>query len=882
MKKMARRDPLISTHRRKALIALLAACTAFVAQAADLVEGLPAESKREGMERVEAIARKGPQGIRACVERLVEPGKGRDADVRRALHGLSLYACREGKEETRQMLEDVYIETLKSKAALPVKGFIVRQLQVMGTDRCVPALSRCLKKEDLQDTAVQALIAIGSQEALDALRRGARRSRKAKRTALLMALARLADEACEKLFLEASESGDRETRLVALYGLANSGTVAAEEAFLRSLSRDDSYERAKSLNSFSLWIRRLAEKGNEDQAVSVCKRILSVPGQDAPNIRSTFLTLLTELQGSGALEELLESLVSKDGDVVAVAARLLIGMPGKDVNEKLKQRLKGADSSTKAKILEIFAERGEGHVLPLVLASLEDQSLDVRLAAVRAATRLDPEKALPALFEVLDAGGKREVQAVRTAIEAVPGPQILAAVSDAIQKSGSPSRKVALLEILEARDAKADVGTVISRTKDPSPEVRTAAARALGKLAGESQVALLVDLLEDDSARKEAEKSLVSLCGRIPDKTAVSMQMIQAMKEAGTQAQCALLRILGKNGDAEALMAVKKALQREIPEIRDASLRSLAEWPNPTAAELLLSLIRTLEEEAHRILCIRGYIRLAGMTGDPSSRERLEMYRRAMALGTRPEEKKMVLGGLGDMVSRDALGDATKAIGREALSQEAISAALRISKSLHMIDRMAAKDALEAVLAASQDERIRGEAQGLLNGMEEYADYATAWMVSGPYSMEGRDCKGVFDEAFAPEKGETQGTDWKLMIVGGELHPMLLEIGNKLKGEDCAAYLKTRIRAANPQAAVLEIGTDDGVKVWFDGELVHQVNAKRACKMGEDKVSVKLGQEWRDLMLKVTQCERSWRACMRVVGPGGETIEGLQMTPPLP
>jgi len=116
--------------------------------------------------------------------------------------------------------------------------------------------------------------------------------------------------------------------------------------------------------------------------------------------------------------------------------------------------------------------------------------------------------------------------------------------------------------------------------------------------------------------------------------------------------------------------------------------------------------------------------------------------------------------------------------------------------------------------------------------------------------------------------------------VGGDAHPMFLEIGNVFQWkENAVAYLKTRVRASEAQDAVLQIGTDDGVKVWVNGTQVHAVNGPRGCKMGEDQIPIKLGPDWIDLMLKVIQCDGSWRACAEIVAPGEGVVKGLEIHP---
>ena len=98
-------------------------------------------------------------------------------------------------------------------------------------------------------------------------------------------------------------------------------------------------------------------------------------------------------------------------------------------------------------------------------------------------------------------------------------------------------------------------------------------------------------------------------------------------------------------------------------------------------------------------------------------------------------------------------------------------------------------------------------------------------------------------------------------------------------GENCVAYLRCAVNPAQEREAVLEIGSDDGVKVWLNGEIVHANNVTRGLQPGQDKVPVKLRSGKNDLLLKVTQGGAGWAACARFRAPGGDEIPGLRVQP---
>jgi hypothetical protein len=104
----------------------------------------------------------------------------------------------------------------------------------------------------------------------------------------------------------------------------------------------------------------------------------------------------------------------------------------------------------------------------------------------------------------------------------------------------------------------------------------------------------------------------------------------------------------------------------------------------------------------------------------------------------------------------------------------------------------------------------------------------------------------------------------------------LVDLQSLIGGDNCVAYLQGQVWSEKEQKAFLEIGSDDGVKVWLNGELVHAKNVARGVKAGEDKVEVTLKKEWNEIRLKVTNGSGGWGACVRVADADGARLENVK------
>lgn len=88
----------------------------------------------------------------------------------------------------------------------------------------------------------------------------------------------------------------------------------------------------------------------------------------------------------------------------------------------------------------------------------------------------------------------------------------------------------------------------------------------------------------------------------------------------------------------------------------------------------------------------------------------------------------------------------------------------------------------------------------------------------------------------------------------------------KLIGKnDCVVYLRSSVWSEINQQAILLLGSDDGVKVWLNKQLIHQKNAERGAAPAQDTVNIRLGKGWNPIMLKINNGGGGWGAFAQLV-----------------
>ena len=83
-------------------------------------------------------------------------------------------------------------------------------------------------------------------------------------------------------------------------------------------------------------------------------------------------------------------------------------------------------------------------------------------------------------------------------------------------------------------------------------------------------------------------------------------------------------------------------------------------------------------------------------------------------------------------------------------------------------------------------------------------------------------------------------------------------------GERRVAYLQTALEWPAAQRVTLRIGSDDGIKVWVNGRLVHANNATRSFARDQDSATVTFKKGQNIILMKVTQNNMPWGASLRV------------------
>lgn len=144
-----------------------------------------------------------------------------------------------------------------------------------------------------------------------------------------------------------------------------------------------------------------------------------------------------------------------------------------------------------------------------------------------------------------------------------------------------------------------------------------------------------------------------------------------------------------------------------------------------------------------------------------------------------------------------------------------------------------------------------------------------------PYGGENQ---AVFAEgnplAFFP-KGETQ---WHASISNADGILDFIQVFNANMTMEGVAYAFCQLTAEKEQEVLLKVRSNDGVRVWFNQELVDDHHVGRKLDQDEDLIRVIMKQGQNRLLAKVDQKGGGWGLGLKVVKPNQDPVEGIAVT----
>ena len=607
--------------------------------------------------------------------------------------------------------EATLIGVVQGNAGWLEKQEACRGLRQVGTAACIPALAALLPDKDLSHMARYALEAMPYPEAGKALRDALAKAEGAPKAGIVISLGVRRDPEAVPLLIVLLKDPDTDTARAALGALGRIATpdaAGALRAFEPTISEAMRPALAEGLLAAGQY---LAQDGKGDFAVPIYEDLLAAtwPMQ----IRMGAFRGQAFAEPGKAPQRLLAAL-SGDAPLFRDLAAEIVGeTSGAETTKLYAEALPKLAPAGQAALARGLAVRKDLAGRPAVVQAMQSSDKGVKLAAVKALAVLGGASDVAVLAGFLAADDNDLVSAAATTLTALKGDTIDPAIAATFADAPAVAR-VKLLELLVNRHADQALPLAIKGLAESDVTVRVAGLRALAPLGDKEQVPLILAALpkaDDASERAAIEKALNAIAARQGED--VLPLALSAMNGARPESRVVLLHVLARIGGPKPLDAVLAALKDADAAISDDAMHLLADWTTLDAAPQLLELAKS-DDLNRQVLALRGYVRLAGT--EPSPDQKARMLTTAMGLVKRADEKKLVLGAWGTVMTPQSLEVLAPYLDDAAVQNEAASAIAAVATELAKNPDLKTKatDALKAVVEKCSEPSIKDRAQKAL------------------------------------------------------------------------------------------------------------------------------------------------------------------------
>jgi len=612
-------------------------------------------------------------------------------------------------------IEKRLCEFVKGKATYAAKQFACRELSLIGTEASVPALAEMLTNDEYSDMARYALERIPGASVDQALREALPKAAGKAKVGIINTLAVRKDTKASPLLAGLVNDSNEMVAMAAVAGLGRIGDAAATEALAKAMDKAKGPMRNEVLDAYLKCADALAGRGDKAGALAIYEKLYST--SEALPIRTAALRGKVSASGDKATEVIVSVLKSNDQAMQTAAIGLLREVAKPEMIKQVAAELPKLTVTSKVQLLSALADCGEKSVLADVVAATKDSDGSVKTAALTALGALGDVSTVDLLVQASATASGAEQNAARESLSRLRGDGVDKAILDKMA-GAAPDVKVELIRALEQRNVTSAVATLLKATGDADGKVRVEAIKALRTVAGPADMQELVKLLisiPGGTERSELEKTVVAVARKIPEDKGQGAVVLAALPSAkDLAAKSSLLIVLGRIGDPAGLAILKESLGDKDANIVDAAVRALSDWPSAAPAEDLLKVAQSSTNQVHKVLALRGYVRLIGLESDRPKEDTVKMYKTAMELAPNETEKKMVLSGLANVRTYASLEMAAGYLGDEGLKQEAEAAIVKIAEATLDDHPQETKDLLKKVADTTKNSTVKEQAQRML------------------------------------------------------------------------------------------------------------------------------------------------------------------------
>ncbi len=582
--------------------------------------------------------------------------------------------------------EQKILEFFKKPVSRDGRIAVSKPLSWIAGSESVKVLAAFLTDSEASDPARYVLERIPGEEADRALLEVLDKSSPEFLPGIIGSLGRRRVEAAIPYFEKTLRRGTSSLVLTAaiLEALGNLDNAEATNLLKNYIQSPDEKIRLAAVDSMVRIAQRQIKENRLEEAGKISDTLLRVKLEPAQKVAAFRLKIL--MAGPQGKSLMLSALKRKDEPPQEAAIGLMAEFFKPDELASLLGTFNYVLPPRQIQFISALSSYPEPQVREFLMKVISNQQDEpVRIAALRTLGQIGDATTVEFLAERAAQAKGLEKTAARESLASLPEKAVDQKILELLGTTTSQEVKNELLlsacerNIVEARDF------FLAEASNPAADraLVSRGLRAFGDLSLADKILEVAFSTQDETYREELVNILAIWAqnsARPDSKSAFFTQLLT--KENNPEKVSVLLQVIGKIGERSSLPLIRKYLSDSRPQVTEAAVKALSDWPEVEALDDLLALASKTSDLKENVLAIRGLVRLTASQTYRQPEAATAFLKEIYSLSRRAEEKKLVLSTLPAFPCASGLEFCESLSNDPEVGQEARTAAEKIKQKL--------------------------------------------------------------------------------------------------------------------------------------------------------------------------------------------------------
>lgn len=645
---------------------------------ADVLAQLPAQNQSKYNQLMADLVSTGETGLQQLIGLMNPPGQVSNEKLEFAISGWTNFVANDAAK--RAVAANVYAKELSAPIHEETKAFLIRQIEQIGDNNQIEALSAQLNNQNLVAPASQALAQFGTPESEAAIIKALSTASDNNKIVLVNALAQTKSRSEETVLIQLLEKTTNPELAAVIYtSLGRCGTYRALPILKSAAEKENyAYGKANATDAYLALLQKLSILNNKMVRKEANAVLKIASSKKDSGLQVAAMNVLMNVPSENK-SKLIEYAV-KSNQISVVTAALqnfnATQLDNKTKNYLLKQIKSASPEIQTAIIYWMGANQIEAAVQEIEKLRFSDDNM-VQAAAVSSLSEINNSESLKVLATLMKSKNSETITLVKKFLLAFKGDisSSLASVYNDCTDEG----KIAILQIIAERGIKNQYKLVVDELSNSNDTIKKQALSSLKGVVTDNNLSDIFALLEQSdsnslSAIQDAANAALSYLPVGKQIDLISEKMNQSSKKY------LYYRLLSNTGESKAMDIITAAYKNESGENKSKALEALTSWKSFDAIYPLLDVARNTKQTAEKELAVGAVIRIVAASQQTGAVKYL-FLREAMGLSTNDAQKNEILRLLGNTGMYQALLFVSPFMDQPALKESAAVAAMNLALS---------------------------------------------------------------------------------------------------------------------------------------------------------------------------------------------------------